>query len=751
MRAPAAWPRRSSAASTCGPSGRRSASCAPAASPAPPRPVRRAVGRRCAPACTSPGGGVASTAATALPAAPRRRPAAGRPAARARRRAVVDGDDAEGFTRRRAPVRLRHHRRALPARRARPRRATALLAVACDGRADDDAGLTLGELAEALVALGAAHGDQPRRRRLDVAGLRRAAAQRAARGSTASSSPAAGAISTALVFRRASAAPAVRGAVRPLRWTPMQRRVLIAPDVLPARRVGARRPRAGHALPDARLGRHASSAGSLPRRPRRRRALLRAAWTSRPVDFERRRRADAPVLRGPPRRAGPRLRRRRRRGLRARTSTPGRARWSDAGAADADVLHLHHLTPLHEAAARVAPDVPVVDHLHGTELLMLEADRRRRAAAGPHAEAWARAHAPLGAGAASGCCVLSPRAGRARAQRCSASTPSAASSRPNGFDPELFDRARRRPRRALAPAPRRRAARLAARRGRGQRRLRRRRRSRRCARGPVAALRRALHRGQAPRRCSSAPCARPRRASPRRALAGPRRRLPGRVGGRAPAATRSPPPARATSSSPAGTTTTSCRSSCAPPTCSSLASVREQFGSVLVEGDGLRAARRSPSTATARRTSSTTARTGWLVEPDDEARWPRALRRGARRPGRAPRAAAARPARRARALLVARRWRALAGVLDEVAERVADVALGDVEPQRSTLRLAWTTSAHRPGRAAPHRPPVRALPRAAAQRCSALIALSAGLGMVSPFLLREVLDTRDPGAATRRC
>jgi glycosyltransferase involved in cell wall biosynthesis len=59
-----------------------------------------------------------------------------------------------------------------------------------------------------------------------------------------------------------------------------------------------------------------------------------------------------------------------------------------ANAAEADVLHLHHLTPLHEAAARVAPDVPIVGHLHGTELLMLE-----RIAAGPppgwdHAEAW---------------------------------------------------------------------------------------------------------------------------------------------------------------------------------------------------------------------------------------------------------------------------------------------------------------------------------------------------------------------------
>jgi glycosyltransferase involved in cell wall biosynthesis len=56
-------------------------------------------------------------------------------------------------------------------------------------------------------------------------------------------------------------------------------------------------------------------------------------------------------------------------------------------AANADVLHLHHLTPIHEAAARVAPDVPIVGHLHGTELLMLEsiaAEPRRWA----HAAAW---------------------------------------------------------------------------------------------------------------------------------------------------------------------------------------------------------------------------------------------------------------------------------------------------------------------------------------------------------------------------
>ena len=39
---------------------------------------------------------------------------------------------------------------------------------------------------------------------------------------------------------------------------------------------------------------------------------------------------------------------------------------------DPQVLHLHHLTPLHDAAEAVFPEVPVVTHLHGTELLMLE-------------------------------------------------------------------------------------------------------------------------------------------------------------------------------------------------------------------------------------------------------------------------------------------------------------------------------------------------------------------------------------------
>ena len=36
------------------------------------------------------------------------------------------------------------------------------------------------------------------------------------------------------------------------------------------------------------------------------------------------------------------------------------------------ILHLHHLTPLHEAATQRWPDIPAVTHLHGTELLMME-------------------------------------------------------------------------------------------------------------------------------------------------------------------------------------------------------------------------------------------------------------------------------------------------------------------------------------------------------------------------------------------
>jgi glycosyltransferase involved in cell wall biosynthesis len=70
------------------------------------------------------------------------------------------------------------------------------------------------------------------------------------------------------------------------------------------------------------------------------------------------------------------------------------AAWSDliAGSPElqaAQVLHLHHLTPIHEAAAAVMPDVPIVTHLHGTELKMLHAITESDADLGPYAGWWA--------------------------------------------------------------------------------------------------------------------------------------------------------------------------------------------------------------------------------------------------------------------------------------------------------------------------------------------------------------------------
>ena len=105
------------------------------------------------------------------------------------------------------------------------------------------------------------------------------------------------------------------------------------------------------------------------------------------------------------------------------------------GAARADVLHLHHLTPIHEAAARVAPGVPVVGHLHGTELLMLEAiaaEPRRWA----HAASWVERMRAWAAGCER--VIVLSETQVARAEELLGLDPERCVLVPNGYDPVLF-------------------------------------------------------------------------------------------------------------------------------------------------------------------------------------------------------------------------------------------------------------------------------------------------------------------------
>jgi glycosyltransferase involved in cell wall biosynthesis len=110
----------------------------------------------------------------------------------------------------------------------------------------------------------------------------------------------------------------------------------------------------------------------------------------------------------------------------------------NAGAREADVLHLHHLTPINEAAERVCPGVPRIGHLHGTELLMLRAIEDGPPAGWDHAEAWAERLRRW----ARGCerlLVLSPDAVR-RVPDLLGVDPERIVWAPNGFDPAGFDR-----------------------------------------------------------------------------------------------------------------------------------------------------------------------------------------------------------------------------------------------------------------------------------------------------------------------
>ena len=107
-----------------------------------------------------------------------------------------------------------------------------------------------------------------------------------------------------------------------------------------------------------------------------------------------------------------------------------------AGAAEAAVLHLNHLTPLNEAAGLVAPEVPVVGHVHGTELLMLEEIGAGPPAGWEHAEEWARRMRRW----ARGCrrMMLLSSSQLARVRDMLGLDPDRCTVVPNGYDPEIF-------------------------------------------------------------------------------------------------------------------------------------------------------------------------------------------------------------------------------------------------------------------------------------------------------------------------
>jgi glycosyltransferase involved in cell wall biosynthesis len=106
-----------------------------------------------------------------------------------------------------------------------------------------------------------------------------------------------------------------------------------------------------------------------------------------------------------------------------------------AGAAEADVLYLQHLTPLNEAAAQVAPAVPVVGHLHGTELLMLEQIEQGPPTGWEFAEQWAARMRRWAVACER--LIVSP-AGLERAHALLGVTWEKLVPLANGFDPEVF-------------------------------------------------------------------------------------------------------------------------------------------------------------------------------------------------------------------------------------------------------------------------------------------------------------------------
>lgn len=99
-----------------------------------------------------------------------------------------------------------------------------------------------------------------------------------------------------------------------------------------------------------------------------------------------------------------------------------------------ELAHLHHLTPIHEALAQLRPELPIVTHLHGTELLMLE--EAGRGVSRPHEEAWRRRMRRWAQGSAR--VIVSSEPSRIDAERLLDVDPLRTTVVPNGVDLTLF-------------------------------------------------------------------------------------------------------------------------------------------------------------------------------------------------------------------------------------------------------------------------------------------------------------------------
>ncbi|MGD9737086.1 MAG: glycosyltransferase family 4 protein [Solirubrobacterales bacterium] len=106
-----------------------------------------------------------------------------------------------------------------------------------------------------------------------------------------------------------------------------------------------------------------------------------------------------------------------------------------AAESDPEVLYLHHLTPLNEAAARAFAGRPVVAHLHGTELLMMEQVAAGAPVAWAHASAWMERMCRWAAACAR--IVVADERGRERAAALLGLEPERFACIPSGVDPHF--------------------------------------------------------------------------------------------------------------------------------------------------------------------------------------------------------------------------------------------------------------------------------------------------------------------------